>query len=105
MPISAQLYLEVPFAEKDQAKKLGARWDPALKKWYAPHGVDLHVLRAWWPASLAGEYERMADAPPAAAPAPRPKKRPAKTKPSPVVIDDRPLKNDRSTPDLELPWD
>lgn len=28
------LYLEVPFKEKDEAKRLGARWDPNMKKWY-----------------------------------------------------------------------
>lgn len=28
------LYLDVPFSEKDEAKALGARWNPALKKWY-----------------------------------------------------------------------
>lgn len=28
------LYINVPYSEKDYAKKLGARWDPQLKKWY-----------------------------------------------------------------------
>ena len=27
-------YLNVPFKEKDEAKKLGARWDNDKKKWY-----------------------------------------------------------------------
>jgi hypothetical protein len=29
-------YLNVPFKEKDEAKKLGAFWDHEKKKWYAP---------------------------------------------------------------------
>ncbi|MBM3116607.1 DUF5710 domain-containing protein [Jeongeupia naejangsanensis] len=44
-----QRYLAVPFAEKDAAKELGARWDPAKKKWYAPQGVDLAPFAQWLP--------------------------------------------------------
>ncbi|WP_218604075.1 DUF5710 domain-containing protein [Pseudonocardia abyssalis] len=29
-------YLDVPFTEKDAAKALGARWDPAARRWYDP---------------------------------------------------------------------
>jgi hypothetical protein len=29
-------WLDVPFADKDRAKALGARWDPAARSWYAP---------------------------------------------------------------------
>ena len=38
--------LDVPFADKDKAKALGARWDPAQKSWYASPGTDLAPLRA-----------------------------------------------------------
>jgi Domain of unknown function (DUF5710) len=31
-----RVWLDVPFAEKNQAKALGARWDPAIRRWYAP---------------------------------------------------------------------
>lgn len=31
-----RLWLDVPYREKDEAKALGARWDPAAKRWYAP---------------------------------------------------------------------
>lgn len=31
----ARVWLEVPYAEKDQAKQLGARWDPTERRWYA----------------------------------------------------------------------
>jgi ribonuclease HI len=29
-----KIYLKIPFKNKDLAKKLGARWDPAIKSWY-----------------------------------------------------------------------
>jgi general L-amino acid transport system permease protein len=36
--------LNVPYAEKDAAKSLGARWNPAKKRWYVPPGVDVNKL-------------------------------------------------------------
>ena len=48
----AILYLDVPFAEKDQVKRLGAKWDGAMRKWYIPHGMDVHIFKRWWPAAL-----------------------------------------------------
>nr|WP_232102429.1 DUF5710 domain-containing protein [Stutzerimonas stutzeri] len=32
--------MKVPFAEKDEAKALGARWDPQAKVWYVPEGNE-----------------------------------------------------------------
>lgn len=29
-----RIYLNVPFAQKEEAKALGARWNPRVKKWY-----------------------------------------------------------------------
>jgi hypothetical protein len=43
----AQVFLKVPFAEKDEAKGLGARWDPAQKKWYVPLGVNVESFSRW----------------------------------------------------------
>lgn len=34
------LMLNVPFAQKEEAKALGARWNQAEKKWYVPDHVD-----------------------------------------------------------------
>lgn len=97
----AQLFLDVPFAEKDQAKGLGARWDAAMKKWYVPHGVDLHAFKKWWPHTLTASWEALADTPQQTTKqAPKQK---TKTAPSPPL--DRPLKDDKSTPELSLPWD
>lgn len=51
----AQLRLNVPFAAKDQAKGLGARWDPQQRIWYVPHGVDIQPFQAWWPEDLKAQ--------------------------------------------------
>ena len=43
----SKTYLNVPYAQKDAAKALGARWDPANKKWYVPNGKDLALFAQW----------------------------------------------------------
>lgn len=40
-------FLKVPYAEKDEAKRLGAKWDPVRKKWYVPQGVDVAPFSRW----------------------------------------------------------
>ncbi|MGH3790326.1 MAG: DUF5710 domain-containing protein, partial [Pseudonocardiaceae bacterium] len=56
---AGRVWLDVPFAEKDEAKAGGARWDHAVRRWYAPLAVVAAVER--WVASpgvpevLAGE--------------------------------------------------
>ena len=30
-------YFKVSYAQKDSAKKMGAKWDPDTKQWYAPN--------------------------------------------------------------------
>ena len=39
--------LSCPFAEKDQAKALGAKWDAAARVWYVEDGVDLARFGRW----------------------------------------------------------
>ncbi|MBQ0867447.1 DUF5710 domain-containing protein [Streptomyces sp. RK75] len=55
----ARVWLDVPFAEKDEAKALGARWDPAAKRWFAPRaglpGLDRWVALPDLPPLLPGE--------------------------------------------------
>jgi putative DNA primase/helicase len=46
---SERVYLAVPYAEKDQAKAAGAKWDREAKAWFAPAGADLAGLSAWLP--------------------------------------------------------
>lgn len=39
--------LQVPFAEKDAAKQLGARWDPARKVWFVENKADMSPFAKW----------------------------------------------------------
>ena len=32
--IKNKIYLNVPYDEKDEAKKMGAKWDKSKKRWY-----------------------------------------------------------------------
>ena len=40
-------FLNVPYAEKDEARALGARWNPGRKRWYVPDGVAPDAFRKW----------------------------------------------------------
>lgn len=40
-------FLNVPYAEKDQARALGAKWNPSRKSWYVPPGVALEPFEKW----------------------------------------------------------
>lgn len=42
-----KIYLRVPYHEKEDAKRLGARWDGARKLWYIPEGVERAVFAQW----------------------------------------------------------
>jgi len=47
-----EIYLDsCPFAEKEVAKKAGARWDPAERKWYVPSNLyrKLENFNQWRP--------------------------------------------------------
>ncbi len=44
-----RVYLEVPYSEKDQAKELGAWWDPDLRKWFVPSGIESAPFERWFP--------------------------------------------------------
>jgi hypothetical protein len=41
-----RIWLDVPFTEKDSAKRAGARWDPAARRWYAPR-PGIAALDRW----------------------------------------------------------
>jgi exodeoxyribonuclease VII large subunit len=47
--------LHVPFAEKDEAKALGARWNPAQKTWYIPENLadQAEQFGRWLPGKQA----------------------------------------------------
>ncbi len=44
---AAVTILNVPFAAKDQAKALGALWQPDKKRWVVPAGLDLTPFQPW----------------------------------------------------------
>ena len=54
------IYLEVPFAQKDQAKALGARWDGSARKWYIPDHLEEQAeqFRLWLPKTSALPFDR-----------------------------------------------
>lgn len=58
-------YLSVAYEDRDLAKRLGARWDPSVRKWYCTKGSALAKIFAWRaaPKSSAGRT----DLPPQAA--------------------------------------
>ncbi|MCX4659115.1 DUF5710 domain-containing protein [Streptomyces uncialis] len=41
-----RIWLDVPYAENDQAKAAGARWNPAAKRWYVPR-KGMTALQPW----------------------------------------------------------
>jgi hypothetical protein len=56
---TGRAYLDVPYAEKDAAKALGARWDPKARRWYDPRppsaGLDRWAALPDVPELLPGE--------------------------------------------------
>ena len=62
-PSPERTYLAVPYAEKDDAKQLGAKWDRAEKAWFVPAGVSLEAFTPWLPAK--GSVHIAVDADPA----------------------------------------
>lgn len=52
--------LQVPFDEKDEAKRLGARWDPAKRVWYVQNREDLTPFARWLSRSPAASSGRAA---------------------------------------------
>lgn len=40
-------YINVPFAEKSEAKQRGARWDRQQQTWFIPRGVDATPFAKW----------------------------------------------------------
>jgi Domain of unknown function (DUF5710) len=50
---ASRIDLQVPFAEKDEAKRLGARWDSRQRTWYVPEGIGPAPFKKWLPETLA----------------------------------------------------
>lgn len=43
-------YINVPFTQRNEAQKRGARWSARKKSWYVPRGVGAESFRRWWPS-------------------------------------------------------
>ena len=52
--------LKVPYAERGDAKKRGARWDAARKTWYVENVENIAQFMRWMPAHLAAPARRCA---------------------------------------------
>ena len=90
-----RLNLKVSFTEKDEAKKLGARWDAAQKIWYVEGKADLAPFAKWSPTPQVGSAAGEAPA----------KSAPAKTQQTPgkLVVGENYVKQARVCECL--PWD
>lgn len=66
-----RINLATPFAEKDAAKALGARWDAARKLWYITDVADLTPFARWIADPQAAAQTPAAATTPAAAAAGR----------------------------------
>ena len=40
-------YLNVAYKDRDLAKRLGAKWDPSVRRWYCPAGSPLSKIFSW----------------------------------------------------------
>ena len=41
--VKKKIYLNIPYTDKDEAKKMGAKWDPKKKKWFIDSKNPYHV--------------------------------------------------------------
>ena len=57
MTSPTRIDLRVPYAQKEEAKAFGARWDQGNQTWYAPPGTNLEHLKRWLPEGVLDEPE------------------------------------------------
>lgn len=43
-----RIYIDVPYAQKDEAKLLGARWDVEARRWYITDKQDVLLFSKWF---------------------------------------------------------
>jgi antirestriction protein ArdC/phage/plasmid primase-like uncharacterized protein len=58
-PPKKRHYLNVPFNEKNDAKRLGAKWDRRAKSWYVYDDADLKPFARWNEPAIAKPQSRM----------------------------------------------
>lgn len=57
----AIFYINVPYAQKEAAKAIGARWDAIKKSWYVPKEIPLHHFVQWLPQHLKRPHNPVID--------------------------------------------
>ncbi|WP_338578683.1 zincin-like metallopeptidase domain-containing protein (plasmid) [Brevundimonas olei] len=55
-----KIAISVPFREKDEAKRLGAKWDKTDKTWFIPEGTAIAPFAKWTEGRDAAEVEKSA---------------------------------------------
>ncbi len=40
-------YINVAYKDREMAKRLGARWDASVRRWYCPPGSALAKVYSW----------------------------------------------------------
>jgi hypothetical protein len=50
--------LQVPYSQKDEARRLGARWDAAKRLWYIENAARLEPFLRWIPERLKRPHEQ-----------------------------------------------
>lgn len=57
-------FLNVAYKDRDLAKRLGAKWDPSVRRWYCPAGSPLSKIFSWRKASntVTAEVEAVSQA-------------------------------------------
>jgi exodeoxyribonuclease VII large subunit len=63
MTSPTRIDLRVPYAQKEDAKAFGARWDQGNQTWYAPPGTNLENLKRWLPEGVLSKPEEPAPSP------------------------------------------
>ncbi|MEN8215802.1 MAG: exodeoxyribonuclease VII large subunit [Pseudomonadota bacterium] len=53
------IFLDCPYAEKDEAKKLGAQFDWAQKKWFIPPDLEIEPFAKWLPKTTTSTTENL----------------------------------------------
>ena len=72
-----RINLTTPFAEKDQVKALGARWDSQRKLWYITDVEDLTPFARWIPDLAAPQKPGAPTGQPRSQPSSQPPRQPS----------------------------